>query len=765
MVAKRVLAGGVEESRPAMPGPSSAASFQPKSQEQGWDTEAAVASDRERDTRTSNATDLSRSTQAETQLNDQHSSYPATDFLATGAHPAQDAGDLGLSNLSLSPAHSAGNTNPFRKKSSRSASPVRGSTQAGVPVWDEDTDELSVGTPEDLQNLSWNDTAPSSTQVWSEELGDNRLPHSAITPEVDLVDGAAAQHGKGKAPMITPPDQSLASLEYPEPVASDSETPRSKADRQRNEVYQIRHIRWHDEKCSDNPRSSPILTQNANGPCPLLALVNALSLSTPAELITPFIDTLRTREQISLGLLLDAVFEELMSERRSGDQAVSLPDVGELYAFLITLHTGMNVNPRFVPSHKADGLNVGDFEDTREMKLYRTFKVPLIHGWISHEHELAHQAFARTAPSYEDAQNVQFQEEDLRLKLGHGTALKPQEQALLDDLEIVKQFFSYWPTQLTAHGLDVMKQSVPPGDMFILFRNDHFSMVYKEPRSGTLFTLVTDAGYASHDEIVWESLVDISGSGSEWYSGDFRSVSHNQPVGDAISRDDGWTTVKPRNGRKAHLDPDPVTTTNDSLAHTHDKARSASEQEDLDLVSCDEFCTARDTATLLTEQQALALQLQEEEEERDRHEASQRRARENKLSRDFIDQQSSTNPNEAVQVPLRRSGQTTTGVSRTDDGPDAPPSYEQAASSKPYRPSCDHPLSEHAPRVHGSAYSQQAAALSQAATSASARRRMSARQSLASQMSPSSSRPSRLGRIETGMNSSHGDKEDKCSIM
>ena len=77
-----------------------------------------------------------------------------------------------------------------------------------------------------------------------------------------------------------------------------------------------------------------------------------------------------------------------------------LPDVTELYSFLLALHTGMNVNPRFVtpvstPRGSLDGrptslINVhpmhraqrkaGVFEETKEMRMYSTFNIPLIHG-------------------------------------------------------------------------------------------------------------------------------------------------------------------------------------------------------------------------------------------------------------------------------------------------------------------------------------------------------------------------------------------------
>ncbi|EGP85521.1 uncharacterized protein MYCGRDRAFT_46275, partial [Zymoseptoria tritici IPO323] len=298
-----------------------------------------------------------------------------------------------------------------------------------------------------------------------------------------------------------------------QPATTSAEPPAVRNERQRNEHYQIKHINWLDTSSDGQGgyRKSPVLTQTANGPCPLLALVNALVLSTPRDLETALITTLRSREQVSLGLLLDAVFDELTSDRR-GDTAQALPDVSDLYAFLLALHTGMNVNPRF---SKA-----GSFEETREMRLYSTFGIPLIHGWTAPKDTPVFLAFQRSAPTFEDAQNIQFMEAELEDKLRQ-EGLSFQEQQTLEDIATIKSFLQTWPTQLTDHGLEMIAGCLKPGQIAILFRNDHFSTIYKEPQHGALMTLVTDAGYSSHEEIVWESLVDVSGAACEMFSGDF----------------------------------------------------------------------------------------------------------------------------------------------------------------------------------------------------------------------------------------------------
>ncbi|CAG8951497.1 hypothetical protein HYFRA_00007413 [Hymenoscyphus fraxineus] len=434
-------------------------------------------------------------------------------------------------------------------------------------------------------------------------------------------------------------------------VAADA-PPTPAVQRQKKETYEIKKITWHDVDAEHNPRISPILVQNANGPCPLLALVNALTLSTPANVETALVETLRSREQVSLGLLLDAVFDELMSGRR-GDAAQELPDVSDLYSFLITLHTGMNVNPRFFPpaptkssidprrsmshvhpSTREESLP-GTFEETREMKLYSTFSIPLIHGWLPERDSPAYRALARSAQSYEDSQNLMFNEEVLEEKL-HREGLSFEEQATLEDIATIKAFFTSNPTQLTKFGLNTITGSVAPGAVAILFRNDHFSTLYRHPQTLQLLQLVTDMGYAGHEEVVWESLIDVNGENAEFFSGDFRVVGGAPPTpSQATAHESGgnWNSVPDKRSSaiqtsSGHLQT-PSSGSNPRNSNSDPPPSPNTEQEDHDL--------------------ALALQLQEEEEQRHEQEQARRR-RETELSQQYIEQSNQGN------VPVSRGG-------------------------------------------------------------------------------------------------------------
>ena len=123
------------------------------------------------------------------------------------------------------------------------------------------------------------------------------------------------------------------------PPLSDAEEQRQRE--QRSETYDIRHINWKDS--TGKLRESPILVQNKNGPCPLLALVNTMVLRASENDSPPIVRALRTKEQISLGLLIEALFDELTTRLGPEDE---LPDIEALSRFLTMLHTGMNVNPR-----------------------------------------------------------------------------------------------------------------------------------------------------------------------------------------------------------------------------------------------------------------------------------------------------------------------------------------------------------------------------------------------------------------------------------
>lgn len=624
--------------------------------------------------------------------------------------------------------------------------------------------EVSIpNVKNDPSGKSATSQASHSSNPWQDALdktnGEIEVQRTLTPPLIDVAPDIPPKNKKrsSKEP-VRPTQLDLAGTASSSVTRPDVETPRTQAKRQRNEFYHIKHVNWYDAaaKSGGAMRRSPILTQNANGPCPLLALVNALSLSTPDGEETTLVHTLKTREQITLGLLLDAVFEELV--RRNERSGHDLPDIGDLYSFLITLHTGMNVNPAFTATHSTEP---GGFEQTREMTLYGSFAIPLVHGWTAPSDSAVYPAFERSAKTFDEALNMQFLEEEFENKLQTG-GLNSEEQQVFEDLTAVKQFLTTFPTQLSEHGLQTISSWMKPGQIAILFRNDHFCTLYKEPKKGTLMTLVTDAGYSTHDEVVWESLVDVNGAKAEFFSGDFRPVgaapSASRQNSGTAGPSDGWQAAS---GRRSKTPP------TDGKAPTVDMSNvdvlapvNKSEQEDLDL--------------------ALALQLQEEEEEAHRREAASRQNAENDaLSRQYLDRESSENdhrptlPPRRTQRPSQQPGYNgpIQASSRTEDGAAPPPSYEQAASDMPYReagstprpPRQGNPLNALGAldaQRHQSAFAAQSGQQGPVMAPAYGRRRQSRFSSFHGQAQPGYTAPQQQQQGSVGP-----QREEKCVMM
>ncbi|KAJ5517603.1 hypothetical protein N7453_000025 [Penicillium expansum] len=228
------------------------------------------------------------------------------------------------------------------------------------------------------------------------------------------------------------------------PVLSVPEAARQKE--QRSETYTIRHIRWTDR--SGQLLESPILVQNQNGPCPLLALINSLVLRANPNAHPPIVRALSTREQISLGLLIEAMFEELTTCLGPDDE---FPDIEALTQFLTMLHTGMNVNPRLT-MESTEGF--GTFFETSDLRLYSTFGIRLIHGWLASWLSPTHAAMSRTGQYYEDIQMLPFRRQEFEERVARGEALEPEEENIMADIQTIQQFVEIEnATQLSPFGL------------------------------------------------------------------------------------------------------------------------------------------------------------------------------------------------------------------------------------------------------------------------------------------------------------------------
>lgn len=299
---------------------------------------------------------------------------------------------------------------------------------------------------------------------------------------------------------------------------------------------------------------------------------------------------------------------------------------------------------------------MGSFLQTSDIRLYGTFGVPLIHGWVAAPSSETHESMKRVAQYHEDIQLLRFHKEELEDRVFRGGVLNSEEEQVTKDIQNIQQFVDVDnATQLSAFGLDRLAQELAPGSVSILFRNDHFSTLYKHPQLHQLYTMVTDAGYSSHAEVVWECLADVNGSLAEFFSGDFRPVGHTPagsgPAGPRTSSN-GATLTVPGESVKNGLSPQ--------------------EQSDADY--------------------AYALQLQFEEEQRnnrarDRRASAPQSPRERSgpnVSHSRSTSAVNSTSNRGRGSGLRQSylGRPARGNDNPEDGP--PPPYSQAADSPAY---------------------------------------------------------------------------------
>lgn len=245
-------------------------------------------------------------------------------------------------------------------------------------------------------------------------------------------------------------------------------------------VYQLKWIEW-------NGAFTAIVTQNHNGPCPLLALCNVLLLRQTLSLA--YGSTVTTSSQLvhKLGaLLLEGAPKDLPEWERCNYEQ----NIQDAMAVFPKLQTGLDINVVFN--------NVTSFEFTSEMGVFDLLGVQLYHGWLPDPQDM---------PTYDLVHGLSYNHLVEKSIMGSGTG-DPQE---VQNALVREHFLQSSGSQLTYHGLCELNASVSEGEIVVFFRNNHFSTMMK--RQGRLLLLVTDHGFVNEQEYVWQCLQDIDGDG------------------------------------------------------------------------------------------------------------------------------------------------------------------------------------------------------------------------------------------------------------
>ncbi len=281
---------------------------------------------------------------------------------------------------------------------------------------------------------------------------------------------------------LQPLKLNVPTIYQPPVVAEPSPTPsaaRSKANKEPL-FYNIKWIKF-------NGKKLPIILQNENGPCPLISLCNVLLLRQDLKL--------NANQEVILNdklveLLADSLFNHFLPLRASRQQAAAnSPNVetilNDTLGVIQKLQYGMDVNVRFS--------SCTNFEYTPELDMFDLFFVNLYHGWlIDPEQKEMYEKLAEK--SYNQLIELMISSDDFTRLL-------------------VENFMETTASQMTYHGLASLYAVLKDDELAILFRNNHFSTIYKNPHTSQLYLLVTDNGFLTHEDIVWETLDNIDNDG------------------------------------------------------------------------------------------------------------------------------------------------------------------------------------------------------------------------------------------------------------
>lgn len=257
-----------------------------------------------------------------------------------------------------------------------------------------------------------------------------------------------------------------------------------------NMSFKLKRVEYLDSR-TDTKRQISIVTQNENGPCPLIAVVNALILRGDLDLSAS--DELSFQELVSsVGqLVLERWEERAIAEggdlKRNMDDCLALLGSSSMYA-------GMDMNVRF------DG--VLSFENTRELVLFDMLGLRVCHAWIP--------------PSEigipDEVKQLTYNQVMDKLITEKSESTSAASEANTQFM-LMQEFLDNSKSQITVEGISALQAALNPHEVCILFRNNHFSTLLKRVNEETssLLVLVTDVGYFDLKNIVFEKLLDVSG--------------------------------------------------------------------------------------------------------------------------------------------------------------------------------------------------------------------------------------------------------------
>ena len=361
----------------------------------------------------------------------------------------------------------------------------------------------------------------------------------------------------------------------------------------------VKQIRFRRSKTSE-PDTVPILLQDVNGPCPILAILNILLLRGQVQLP-------KDVGEVSQSKVVQILAEYLLDKNQALEDSPSTSDstkanlqynLADAISLLPRLTTGVDINVRFN--------DIRGIEFTADVAVFDLLGIDLVHGWLVDPQDvettqvlgnktyneivcdvITASSLSRKVSKQEDdvsapipehgditqsdltqalASLIHIEEDDRMpcnavyesetpslvsqdsvsravnsmlqdtVKDVFKTPVDVSRATTMDTIErssimkslsssvecskdehddktvsalIAREFLDSNSSQLTVYGLTCLLEGLDEGQLAVFFRNNHFNVMLKQ--DGCLYILVTDQGYQTETDIVWEACTSVIG--------------------------------------------------------------------------------------------------------------------------------------------------------------------------------------------------------------------------------------------------------------
>ncbi|KAF2078371.1 hypothetical protein CYY_000355 [Polysphondylium violaceum] len=270
-------------------------------------------------------------------------------------------------------------------------------------------------------------------------------------------------------------------------------------------TFSVKGITYQDKKRN-------IVTQKINGPCPLIAIINILSL----------------RGDITLPDAGTVTYDDLVTRIGSFllESMQNYEDTELQYDYEIKINDAINILPSLVYGLDLNIKFSGIKNFASDINIFQVLNIGLVHGWLVDPQDVElssiigdstyNQLTERLCKEQNNnnnnnnnnnSNNKNNNNNNNNNNEYHSSPIKSSGEDLFSEFKI-KQFLHDTSSQLSFHGLVELHSQLKENDLVIFFRNNHFNTLLKH--DGQLYLLITDEGYIN-EPVVWEKLSQIDG--------------------------------------------------------------------------------------------------------------------------------------------------------------------------------------------------------------------------------------------------------------